>query len=171
MYTLGNRDLLKTDPIALFCSVKCPGEIITKTYDLCLKWRKEKKTVISGFHSPMERECLLILLMGPQPVIVCPARGIWKRIPPELRRHVKLKRLFIVSKFPENIRRITAQTAFARNQFIGHLTDRILVSFAQEGGKMERLCREWIEQRKTVLTFESRYNENLISMGVMPIPI
>ena len=33
-------------------------------------------TVISGFHSPMERECLNILLRGKQSVIICPARSI-----------------------------------------------------------------------------------------------
>lgn len=113
----------------------------------------------------MEKECLRILLMGTQPVIVCPARGIWKRIPPELRRHVELERLLIVSNFSENIRRMTAETAVARNQFIGVLADRIFVSFAHAGGKMEKVCRQWVEQRKTVLTFDSRYNANLISMG------
>jgi len=170
VYTLGNKDLLKTHPIALFCSVKCPGEIITKTYDLCLKWRKGKKAVISGFHSPMERECLRILLQGTQPVLVCPARGIWKRIPLELRRHLELERLVIISKFPENIRRMTAQTAFERNQFLGHLANRIFVSFAQESGKMEKLCRLWIEQKKRVFTLQSKYNENLLSMGAIVTP-
>jgi len=33
-------------------------------------------TVISGFHSLVEQECLAVLLRGPQPVIVCPARGL-----------------------------------------------------------------------------------------------
>lgn len=113
----------------------------------------------------MERECLRILLQGTQPIIVCPARGIWKRIPPDLRKHIESGKLLIVSNFPENIRRMTAETAWARNAFIGTQTDRIVVSFAQESGKMEKLCGQWVQQRKTVLTFESQYNENLISMG------
>ncbi len=64
MFTLGDIDLLKTSPIALFCSIKCPGDKILETYDQCLKWREEGQSVISGFHSPMEKECLRILFKG-----------------------------------------------------------------------------------------------------------
>src|SRR2546425_258524 len=51
---LGNLDILQTKPVALFCSVKCPGNLILQTYDLAQKWRDQGVTVISGFHSPME---------------------------------------------------------------------------------------------------------------------
>lgn len=81
MFTYGNKDLLNTKPIALFCSVKCPGDKILETCDQCLKWRKEGLPIISGFHSPMEKECLRILLKRMQPIIISPARGIWKRVP------------------------------------------------------------------------------------------
>jgi len=63
IFTLGNRNILQTKPLALFCSVKCPGNLILQTYDLAQKWRDAGVTVISGFHSPMERECLNILLL------------------------------------------------------------------------------------------------------------
>jgi HEPN domain-containing protein len=44
---------------------------------------KRGVTVVGGFHAPMERECLTILLRGAQPVILCPARNIGMRIRPE----------------------------------------------------------------------------------------
>ena len=65
LHFLGNLDILQTKPVALFCSVKCPGNLILQTYDLAQKWRDQGVTVISGFHSPMERECLSILLRSP----------------------------------------------------------------------------------------------------------
>ncbi len=166
MFTLGDNNLLKTKPIALFCSVKCPGELILKTYDLCLKWRKEGKSVISGFHSPMEKECLRILLQGSQPVIISPARGIWRRIPKELKKYIDLGRLLIVSKFPSSVRRITTRTSIERNLFIGEIADRIFVSYAELGGKMEHLCKHWKIEGKNIITFESKYNTNLINMAV-----
>src|SRR3990172_6162894 len=73
---IGNTAILQNKTLALFCSTKCPGNIILKTYDLMKRLRESGITVISGFHSPMERECLNILLKGKQPVIVCPARSI-----------------------------------------------------------------------------------------------
>ncbi|MBW2737490.1 MAG: hypothetical protein JRE64_01305, partial [Deltaproteobacteria bacterium] len=72
----GNLDILRKNPTALFCSTKCPGDLIVKTYDIAQILRDAGMTVISGFHSPMERECLTILLRGAQPVIICPARSI-----------------------------------------------------------------------------------------------
>ena len=62
--------------LALFCSVKCPGKLIMDTYDLAQHLRDIGVTVISGFHSPMEQECLHILLRSPNPVIWCLARGL-----------------------------------------------------------------------------------------------
>ncbi len=37
---LGNRDLLGGRKLALFCSVKCPGKLILRTYDLGIYSRR-----------------------------------------------------------------------------------------------------------------------------------
>src|SRR4030067_1622208 len=63
---IGNLDILKNNTLAVFSSVKCPGTIILKTYDLMKKLRESDITVIGGFHSPRERECLNCLLEGKQ---------------------------------------------------------------------------------------------------------
>ncbi|MFA5192403.1 MAG: hypothetical protein WC740_16985, partial [Verrucomicrobiia bacterium] len=60
--SLGNLDLLALSKTALFCSARCPGHAILRTYDQAAKWRDEGRCVISGFHSPVEKECLRILL-------------------------------------------------------------------------------------------------------------
>src|SRR5262245_10838474 len=70
---LGNLEILQRKPLALFCSVRCPGNLIVQTYDLTHKLRRAGVTVMGGFHSPMERRCLDILLRSPHPVILCPA--------------------------------------------------------------------------------------------------
>src|SRR6266516_6994102 len=71
---IGNIELLKSEPLALFCSNKCPGNLILQTYDLAQRLREARTSVISGFHSPVERECLNILLGGRNQIIICPAR-------------------------------------------------------------------------------------------------
>jgi hypothetical protein len=50
--------------------------LIVKTYDLTQILRDTGMTIISGFHSPMERECPTILVRGAQPVIICPAKSM-----------------------------------------------------------------------------------------------
>jgi hypothetical protein len=60
----GNLDLLALPKTALFCSARCPGRVILPTYDQAAKWRDTGRCVIGGFHSPVEKECLHILLRG-----------------------------------------------------------------------------------------------------------
>lgn len=76
VFTLVNLGVLDTRLLALFCSVRCPGDLILKTYDLARSLRAPGMTVISGVHSPMEKECLNLLLHGDQPIIVCPGTTV-----------------------------------------------------------------------------------------------
>jgi predicted Rossmann fold nucleotide-binding protein DprA/Smf involved in DNA uptake len=71
VFALGNIEILKARTVAIFCSIKCPGDLILKTYDLARIFRDHEITVIGGFHSPMEKECLSLLLRGKQPIILC----------------------------------------------------------------------------------------------------
>ena len=56
-------------------------------------WRDEGRCIISGFHSPIEKECLLILLRGNQPVAALADEVVFAHVAPgghldELRRLV-----------------------------------------------------------------------------------
>ncbi len=109
---IGNIGILRNKTLAVFISSKCPGSIILKTYDLMKELRESGVTVISGFHSPMEQECLNILLKGKQPVIICPARNIaGMRIKPEYTKPLDEGRLLILSPFSEKEKRISAERA------------------------------------------------------------
>ena len=73
---LGNAGLLAEEKTALFCSVQCPRDKIRAAYDAAHRLRENGVTVISGFHSPVEKECLRILLAGKQPIIMGLARSL-----------------------------------------------------------------------------------------------
>jgi predicted Rossmann fold nucleotide-binding protein DprA/Smf involved in DNA uptake len=64
---LGNLDLLALPKTALFCSARTPGQVILSAHDQAARWRDEGHCVIGGFHSPLEKDCLRILLRGRQP--------------------------------------------------------------------------------------------------------
>lgn len=138
----GNSAHLALPITALFCSGRCPGKLILRTYDQAAKWRDEGHCVISGFHSPVEKECLRILLRGSQPVIICPARAIPKRIPAEWRKPLDDGRLLILSFFPETQTRITADLAARRNELVAALADDVFVAHATPGGRLETSLRQ-----------------------------
>lgn len=163
---IGDLSILKRPTVALFCSVKCPGELILKTYDLAQQWRAEETTIISGFHSPIEQECLVTLLRGKQPIIICPARGLeGMRLKAEWKKPLADERLLLLSIFGQTCKQPSVRTATLRNQFVATLADQVFISYAAEGGKTEQFCKKLIEQGKSVLTFESKATENLVKLG------
>ena len=163
---IGNLDILRHNSTAIFCSTKCPGDLIVKTYDIAQILRDAGMTVISGFHSPMERECLTILLRGTQPVIICPARSINNmRISKEYKKPLKDGLLLFLSPFNENQRRISAKSSHYRNLFVAALSVAVFVAHAESSSKTEELCRQILSWQKPIYTFESDYNKNLIKMG------
>ncbi len=138
---VGNLSLLRLPKTALFCSAHCPGSVILPTYDQATRWRDEGRCIISGFHSPVESECLRILLRGTSPVIICPARGPFKRIPPEWQKALDAGNLLIVSAFPESKSRPTADLARRRNEVVAALADEAWFAHITPGGQMDRLAR------------------------------
>lgn len=167
---IGNMDILQTKTLAVFSSAKCPGKIILQTYDLMKHIRDAGVTVISGFHSPMERECLNILLKGRQPVIICPARGLeGMRIKPEYITPLEKGRLLILSPFSEKVKRLSEERAFERNRFIAALADSIFIPHAASNSKTEHLCRGLQAWNKPAYTFQIEANSNLRDLGLKNI--
>ena len=143
---LGNLNLLALPKTALFCSALSPGKVILTAYDQAAKWRDAGRCVISGFHSPVEKECLQILLRGSQPIIVCPARALPHRVPPDWKRPLAAGRLLILSPFTATANRVTAELAARRNEFVAALADEVFIAHAAAGGHLETLTRrlrEW----------------------------
>lgn len=167
--TLGNESILTHRMVALLSSVKCPGRLILETYDLCQRLRRDGVTVVSGFHSPMEKECLRILLNSPNAVVWCLARGMIKRMPLELRRAIDESRLAVISPFESSVSRPTTDTASRRNRIVADMADSVVVTHATIGGKMEALCRELLASGKPIHTFEHPANKNLMSAGARSV--
>ncbi len=168
----GNLDILKqSDMLALFCSRKCPGDLILTLYDYARELRQQSATVIGGFHTPMEQECLTILLRGTGSLIICPARTLeGLRLPAAWKQPLAENRLLLLSPFAGKHRRVTAALAAARNQFVAALADRTLVVYAEASGGTERLAERIINWRKPLLTFDNAANTRLINLGAAPPP-
>lgn len=161
---------LRNKLLALFCSIKCPGNIILQIYDLALHLQQTGVAVVGGFHSPVERECLNILLRGAQPIIICPARSIeGMRVPNTWRLPMNDGRLLILSPFDQKHRRITGALGEKRNEFVAAIADQIFVTHATSGGKTEQFCQKVISWDKPFLTFDCKENRNLINMGARPV--
>lgn len=165
--TLGNLEILQRKKIGLFCSVKCPGHLILKAYDLSQALRQDNVTVISGFQSPVEQECLNVLLRGSQPIIICLARIMENmRLKSEYKEPIEKGRLLILSPFINKLVRPTTTTTIYRNRIVASLADAIIIVHAEPNGRIEQLSQEISSWNKPLYTFESSANESLMAKGV-----
>jgi predicted Rossmann fold nucleotide-binding protein DprA/Smf involved in DNA uptake len=163
---LGNLDILKQSKLAIFCSAECPADLILQTHNLIETALASGMTVISGFHSPGERECLRILLRGNHPIIVCPARSLTKlRIRTEYKKPLDEGRLLFLSSFRSHRHRSDIHMALSRNRFVAAIADRILVLYAAPASKTETFCREIVGWKKPLFALASDLNQNLIALG------
>ena len=142
LWAIGNPKILAEHKVGLFCSLRCPGNAILGAYDTARKLRDEGVTVVSGFHSPVEKECLRILLRGKQPIIMCLARSLEKiRIPTEWRRALADERLLLISPFEKRPRRPTTESSHRRNELVAALSDEAIIIHAEPGGSVERITK------------------------------
>lgn len=156
LWAIGNLEILNDNLLGIFCSIKCPGRIILKTYDLMRVLRDSGVSVAGGFHSPIEKDCLDILIKGAQPIVVCPARSIIRmRIPKTWKKAIDTGRMLILSPFGEKQKRPTISSAHIRNQLVIEICSKFVIPYADSGSKTERLYREIIDINKPVYTFES----------------
>jgi predicted Rossmann fold nucleotide-binding protein DprA/Smf involved in DNA uptake len=78
-------------------------------------------------------------------------------------------RLLVLSPFGEKERRVTAELARRRNEFVAALADRIFIAYAAPGGHTERFARTIVAWGKPVLTLDSPDNQNLVAIGAQAI--
>ncbi len=163
----GDMNILRRPRIGLICSIQCPGSIVIKTFDTIRALRDAGVTMIGGFHSPMERECLDILLRGPQPVVLCAARSLSRlRIGQEARKALAEGRLLLLSVFGDEVQRTTSTHAIERNDLVAALADAVFVPYAAPAGKTWATVCKALERGQKVFALDDEANTDLFACGV-----
>jgi predicted Rossmann fold nucleotide-binding protein DprA/Smf involved in DNA uptake len=172
LYALGDIAIIRNRLVGLVCSIRCPGSIVIKTFDAIRDLRDAGAVIVGGFHSPMERQCLDILLRGSQPMVLCAARGLTGlRLGRDARRAVSENRLVVISPLEQSIRRTTAAQAMVRNDLVAALATVVWVPYAVPGGKTWSTVSRVLDRGQKVFTFEDKENSELIKLGAHPLTV
>lgn len=132
----GYLNLLARETTALFCSAQCPRAAILSTFDRMTQMRDAGQIVLGGFHSPMEQNCLRILLRGTQPIILALQN---LHLAPDLVPAYQSKRLLLLSPFGPQHKRVTAPRATRRNRFAATIA---LVAYVAPSSRTATLTGE-----------------------------
>jgi hypothetical protein len=141
--SLGNKDILNLPKTAFLCSRQIPASVVLKCYDWAIAQREAGNCVISGFHSPLEKDVLHYLLKGTQPIIVALARGLKIRVESEFKKPLDQGRLLIITPFEASVKRVTKETAAIRNRMMIEIADKVVVGYASPGGQLEQLLANY----------------------------
>lgn len=107
---------------AFFCSTVCPGEKILEAYQWARQQCDEGTTIISGFHTPVEKDVHAILARRGATIIHVPARDLPTRPDKGLEKAIAENRLLVLSPFPfGGPARATRASCSERNRFIARV--------------------------------------------------
>lgn len=139
MYSVGNEELLKQRKVAFLCSRNFPPGTAEKARIWAEAQRDAGACVISGYHSPIEKEVLGRLLTGTQPIVVAMAQGL-ARLAQEWGRHIEAGRLLVISRYAESVSHPCESKCYQRNKLMMELADGVVIAHVAPGGSLERLC-------------------------------
>jgi predicted Rossmann fold nucleotide-binding protein DprA/Smf involved in DNA uptake len=133
----GNNDLLIQSKIAFLASSTIPTDMVLCCYDWAQHVSRGSDCIVSGFSSYLEQRVLHFLVKGTCPIILVLGRKMYKRVPEELRPLLDKGRLLIISTTKAT--RQSRTTAYARNQYICELVDKIIMVGVNEGSSLSPL--------------------------------
>ncbi len=145
---LGNKELLKQYKIGFFCSRTVSGSAVLHCYDWATDVEIEKKVIVSGFQSKIEKDVLHLLLKRRAKVILVMARSIYKQMPEELQRLLDDGSLLIVST-ASTACRTGKSSADHRNEYIAQICDELVFGYIGEGSSLQLLFQN--NKEKSVL--------------------
>ena len=120
----GNKDLLDRELVAFFASRKATLHDTQLALQCAESICQTDKVVISGFHSPLEKEVLNYLLEHHHPVIFALGRALYKKIPSHLQSAFDEGNLLFISF--RGYTRHSWNSALQRNWGTANLADELV---------------------------------------------
>jgi hypothetical protein len=143
--------------------------IILAGLDLATEPCPTDMALIGGFHTPLERRMLSLMLKAQYPLVICPARTLTPlRVPPEWRDGLAQGHLLLLSPFASAYRRPTATLARQRNELVAAFATALLVLHATPDGQTAALATRALQWGKPVHTIHDQANAHLLALGAHP---
>lgn len=140
---VGNASLLDQPLTAFFSSRQCSGVAIREAMNWAIEQARSKSPIISGFHSPLEQSVLEVMLTAGTPCVIVIARKLEPaHLPPAWLLAVQNGTVAVIS-MEDTTRRLTAELATRRNDWVAEHAARIVIAHASAGGNLLRQATQW----------------------------
>ncbi len=138
MDTIGETSLLNLSLIAFFASRSVSEECVERA----LRWVhdvvRDDRVVVGGFHSPLEKEILSVLMSAGGRAVMVLGRRLYTRLPERYSNPVSEGRLLIttVRDYPRH----SSSSAQIRNWIVADMADELVFAGAENGSALNVLC-------------------------------
>jgi predicted Rossmann fold nucleotide-binding protein DprA/Smf involved in DNA uptake len=149
-FYMGNINALNLVKVAFLSSRQISSDAVLKCLDWATEQRNKGVCVMSGFHSPLEKDVLHFLLKGSQPVILVLGRSLYKQVPEELQKPLQEQRLLIVSPVAHTILRNSTESTYTRNKYIMDTANEIVFGSLNKNGSLYPLYKKALLEGKIV---------------------
>lgn len=148
---VGEKALLSAPMTAFFASRQCSGSAIRAAMDWALQQAKARQVVISGFHSPLERSILEVLLTADAPAVLALVQDPTRvRLPAPWKLAAQHGNLAIIG--PAAVRgRLTAEMASERNNWVAAMASQIVVAHAAPAGGLATQLERWRKEGRPIV--------------------
>lgn len=148
MKTEGNTALLDRHKVGFLAGSKIAPLSVLPTLDWASDIAVRKDiSIVSGFHSQLERQVLDFLLRGKCGIICVLARNLYSKIPKDYANALAQGRLLFISK--EKQKRTTKESALRRNNLVISLSDEIVTPTLSPDSLLYKLLSD---SNKSILT-------------------
>lgn len=142
----GETALLMAPLLGLIASRECPGHVLLETLDRVPEWVEAGRVIVSGFHSPLEQQVLRSVLRRSGRVVKVLARGFGGkcadyRPQAEEREALAAGRMLVITACAQEVRRITRETALARNRLVLDLATEIVAPHVAAGSPLASMLK------------------------------
>lgn len=119
--------------------------------DWALQQAKVRRVVISGFHSPLERSILEVLLTADAPAVLALVQDPSRiRLPTPWKQAAQRGTLAIIG--PAAVRgRLTAEMASERNDWVAAMASQIVVAHAAPAGGLATQVERWRKEGRPIV--------------------
>jgi predicted Rossmann fold nucleotide-binding protein DprA/Smf involved in DNA uptake len=170
LWGVGDAALLNCPLLGIVSARQVDSDLAAKTAPLLEQLASLKDLAfIGGWHSPMEKEVLQILLQQEAKIVLCIAKSLDRFIPSiAIETRITEGKGLILTHCGPNAKRITRNASLRRNELIAELTKALLIVSAPEGSASLTLAESALRRGKPVLTLEHPINKELLADGALP---
>jgi len=172
LWCIGDQTILKKELLGVVSARMSDPDLAMKASTLLSDSGASEGAFISGWHSPLEKEALHVLLTQPAKIVFCTAKSLTSISPsPEIKDLIARGGALLLTHCGPKAKRISRDASLRRNELVLGLSRTLLVLSAPEDSSSFKLAVRALGTGRRVFVIEHPMNRDLLNSGALPASV